>query len=559
MPTVLGKRTRSNSNSTVASVHSQDSSRSSKSTATCVSPHKRQKTSEDDSKDANKENIPPLSAQEVSPAPETRPTRGPRRAVASITPRKAVGRRQFSRTESTPVIELGNLQLATPPVTPVKIRNEPSTIYAQTRALLRPSTTASVAFIGRQSERAVITKFFNNEATTCLYISGTPGTGKTALVSDIIKGQEPTLSSKYLNCMGMGVEDIKSIVRPIRDSNTDDKKLIMVLDELEHLDSTALASLATMSTMSFRIIGISNTHTLTSKSNASTLTLHFKPYTAQEMTDIITRRLETLSMPDGVKYIIAPAALNFACRKISSQTGDLRACLALVRGAVEMAEKDYVKKTLGSQGEDVSVVQTSMTHVLAATKANTSQAPGTIGIVRQLTIQARLVLLSLLLATRRITASLTLIPTLSKSGTPSKTAPKGKATETLTTDALFDFYTRLLSGSDAAFNPVSRNEFTDLVGLLETHGLLERGGNSAGKGKGKMSERAQIVGIPSTNREEEMVNGLTVCEAGAMEGPAEREIRSIWTKETTRIKREEEDKSLVLKKRKDAFDDACEA
>ncbi|KAG8821463.1 AAA ATPase, partial [Serendipita sp. 401] len=457
MSTVLGKRTRSNSNSTIASVHSHVSSRSTKSTVTWISPNKRQKTGEEDHKDANKENIPPLPAQEVPPAPETRPARGGRRpVVATITPRKGAMRRQLSRAESTPVFELGNLQLATPPVTPASRRNEPSAIYAQTRALLRTSTTASVALIGRQNERDAITGFFTNDTTRCLYISGTPGTGKTALVNDILKGQESTLSSKYLNCMGMGVEDIKSVVRPIRDGNADDKKLVMVLDELEHLDSAALADLVTISTTSFRIIGISNTHTLTSKSNASTLTLHFKPYTAQEMTEIITKRLETLTMPDGVKHIIAPAALSFACRKVSSQTGDLRSCLALVRGAVEMAEKDYVKKTLASQGEDVSVIQTSMSHVLAATKSSIAQAPGTVGVVRQLNIQARLVLLSLLLATRRVTASLSLTPATNKSSTPSKTTAKGKATETLTTDALFNFYTRLLSGSDAAFNPVSR-------------------------------------------------------------------------------------------------------
>jgi cell division control protein 6 len=347
-------------------------------------------------------------------------------------------------------------------------------------------------------------------------------------------------------------------------NRTDAFSRVMVLDELEHLDSDSLSLVLAVATSTFRIIGISNTHTLTTKPTVSTLTLHFKPYTAQEMSDIISKRLDALALPEDVKFLIAPPALTFASRKVASQTGDLRACLSLVRGALEMAEKDQAKKALAHQGDGAApFLPVSIAHVIAATKSTTTQAPGTVGVVRQLNLQARLVLLSLILAIRRVTASLSL--STANNSTPSKSPVKGKAkakvAETLSADALFAFYSRLLGGSDAAFHAVSRSEFTDLLGLLETQGLLERGGAGATpmKGKPKKSEKGDVVKLPSTSREEEMIKGLTESEQGHMEGPAEREIRSIWNREATKIKREIEDKEMTLKKRKDAFEDATEA
>ncbi|PVF95623.1 hypothetical protein CPB86DRAFT_808098 [Serendipita vermifera] len=564
MKTVLGKRARSYSNSTIASSISQVSASTSATCSPTHTPNKRKCTRPEDSSDANKENIPPLPQDAAPTTLESRPIRGIRRtatstSVASRTP----ARRQLARAESTPVIELGNLQLATPPVTPSKTNSSKTTPYAEARALLRTSSSASSAgtLTGRDAERTIITEFLAGSENTCLYISGTPGTGKTALVNDILK-EKDDLIRQYVNCTGMKAEQIKDLTRQTRDERSEEgKTIIMILDELEELKGDSLASLLSIATDQFRIIGISNTHTLTTKPTASTITLHFKPYTSQEMTDIISKRLEAVLLPEGVKSIIVPSALSFACRKVSSQTGDLRACLALVRGAIETAEKEHIKKVLGNKGEEVPIIPASMAHVISATKAVTTQAPGTASVVRQLNLQARLVLLSLLLATRRLSASLSLInsPNAAKSPSKTKPAPKTKTTEALSEDSLFSFYTELLTASDSAFHAVSRSECADLLGLLETQGLVERSATGAGaKGKAKKGDKSAIVTIPSASREEEIVNGLTVTPEGQIEGPTEREIRSIWNKETTRIKREVEDRELVMKKRKDAFEDAHE-
>lgn len=427
---------------------------------------------------------------------------------------------------------------------------------------MRTSSTTTIPFNGRESERAIIAEFLAGKCEddkSCLYVSGTPGTGKTALVTDILKDMEE-VQSQYVNCVGMRAEDIKELARQTRDDRKEEKPMIMVLDELEHLDSDAIPLLMAVATPAFRIVGISNTHTLTTKPITSTITLHFKPYTAQEMTDIISKRLATLSLPVDTKSIIALPALSFACRKIASQTGDLRAALSLVRSAIELAEKEHIKKVFAHKGEGlVALTPTSMGHVMAASKAATTQAPGTASVVRVLNLQARLVLLALILATRRLSAALSLAGPTPQTPTKGKDASKvkGKAAEALSTDTLFNFYARLLSGADAAFHAVSRSEFADLLGMLETQGLLELG--AVAGGKGKKNDKAQTVAVPSTSREEEMVKGLTVTEEGQIEGPTEREIRTVWTREIGKIKREVEDREMLFKKKKIAFEDAEEA
>jgi cell division control protein 6 len=329
----------------------------------------------------------------------------------------------------------------------------------------------------------------------------------------------------------------------------------MVLDELEHLHGEAIPDIMSVATKAFRIIGISNAHTLTTKPTASTVTFHFKPYAAAEMNEIVSSRLAALPLPSDLKALVVPAALKFACTKIAGQTGDLRSCFALIREAIELAEKEHLKKTLAHQGDDeLPIVTIGMGHILGAIKAAASKASGAASVVRQLNLQARLVLLSLLLAIRRLNASLSLTSTPKKG----KQAAKPKANETLSIDSLFNFYTTLLKGNDAGFQPVTRSEFTDVLALLETQGLAECG-LSAASSKGKKGDKAQTVGMPSNNREEEMVKGLTIPEDGKEEGPKEREIRSIWNKETSRIKREADDQALRFQKRKEAFEEAAEA
>jgi cell division control protein 6 len=80
-------------------------------------------------------------------------------------------------------------------------------------------------------ERAIITEFITGkceEDKSCLYISGTPGTGKTALVNDILKGMTEDVKSHYVNCVGMRAEEIKGLARQTRDDSKEDEKTVYV-------------------------------------------------------------------------------------------------------------------------------------------------------------------------------------------------------------------------------------------------------------------------------------------------------------------------------------------
>lgn len=70
---------------------------------------------------------------------------------------------------------------------------------------------------GRSDERAVIIEFISSftgsspvEGTSSLYISGSPGTGKTALVN-IILGELDSSSLTVININCMALNDIESL------------------------------------------------------------------------------------------------------------------------------------------------------------------------------------------------------------------------------------------------------------------------------------------------------------------------------------------------------------
>lgn len=114
---------------------------------------------------------------------------------------------------ATPTAELSDLAIATPPPTPPTVLLP---IHARARALLRPTcNNTGILVAGRDSERAVIRDYLtsflasdslNRDAeVTSLYISGSPGTGKTALVDSILRSL-PTSDIRLVmvNCMALG-------------------------------------------------------------------------------------------------------------------------------------------------------------------------------------------------------------------------------------------------------------------------------------------------------------------------------------------------------------------
>jgi cell division control protein 6 len=89
---------------------------------------------------------------------------------------------------------------------------KPTCVYTQTRALLRPQGHGNAPLTGRDEERTQVLNFLTpfvsdrppSVTCTSLYVSGAPGTGKTALVNEV-------LSSSFVkdtNLTGMSVRVI---------------------------------------------------------------------------------------------------------------------------------------------------------------------------------------------------------------------------------------------------------------------------------------------------------------------------------------------------------------
>lgn len=399
--------------------------------------------------------------------------------------------------------------------------------------------------------------------------------------------------------------------------------------------STALQplfALAAAHPTKLRIIGIANTHTLTStssiiplaldaestapaspsKSKPKTLkikTIHFSPYEPKELLAILKKRFENLPQ-DELSKLLPPPALELLTKKVAAITGDVRVLFEVLRGAIDDASScSPITDASGAPPspplEVMSDVKVTPKHILSALKSYTpssSSSKAKTGVnltsnnsetatkVRGLCLNARLVLLTLVLALKRISTSLPLVGSsvafsvAKPPASPTKRSPmkransnvaaafgNGETTSTTGIDSvlLHSFYTTVLSASDTV-TAAQRSEFTDLLGLLETVGLvtisapstrgIKRSQSFIGATKSKSSSGTQSVGLQSHVREAEIIRGLGIGDAATMEGDGLLDsVRGIWAREVNRIRREAKAKNtLAALEGIEGFEDASE-
>ncbi|KAL0576301.1 AAA ATPase [Marasmius crinis-equi] len=562
--------------------------------------------------DANKENIPPYNISPLSTdgSPVSpRATRSLRRnatetMITPTRPRIASMRRASTSNElapTTPATAISQLSLATPPPTPPVLLP----IHARVRTLLRSTCNDIHELPGREKERSAITEFIHTFLGICdtqndfstLFVSGAPGTGKTALVNSIIQSLDQELHGVRtitLNCMALGgmdalwdrlVEDLRALqkgrYKKLKGREGVESllsglktKCVIVLDELDHIASTSqslsqLFSLTTSHGGVLRIIGIANTHTLTSSNvapSSDVQTIHFAPYTSAQLQDILQSRLSSLKSTESAeafqKFLPNPT-ITLLSKKVASLTGDVRALLEVLRGAIDLAVKS--KTTSVDDALAASSHKVTPTHILDALKAykpssasspnvNTPSSPSTsnseiVTKTRALSVQARLTLLTVLLASKRVEAELSL--TSSSSPSPSRKHSHSSASKDLSFDMaqLHAFYGVVLTReSDSVYSTVSRTEFGDLLGMLEGVGLLSLGAASPGsptkaksgkRGFGKTSSfnaiaaRTGDVKLNAGVWTDEVLRGLGV--GLDTQDVKEEEINAIWVRESARI------------------------
>ncbi|KAE8444988.1 hypothetical protein EG329_013994 [Mollisiaceae sp. DMI_Dod_QoI] len=309
-----------------------------------------------------------------NPTPQTPRHRDVLSKNGPITPRHRVtvtGKPLTPRTPRTPVTPGGSI----------------TTVYSKARQLFTRSSEPG-RLIGRETEREELSTFIQNgvDRTSggCTYVSGPPGTGKSAMVNEVTESFEESalLQKAYINCMSMktskdlygklletfceGVDvmegdELKALQTIFVPRKKTKSIYLVTLDEIDHVLSLDLEILYKLFEWSLQksshliLIGIANALDLTDRflprlkaRNLKPQLLPFLPYNATQIKTVITTRLKSLLAADSPtpEYIpfLHPAAIELCSRKVSSQTGDLRKAFDICRRAIDLIEAETKQK-----------------------------------------------------------------------------------------------------------------------------------------------------------------------------------------------------------------------
>lgn len=253
-----------------------------------------------------------------------------------------------------------------------------STPYAQARTTLHVSAVPN-SLPCRTTEFETVYSHLHSAITdgagTCIYISGTPGTGKTATVREVVAAlhqavlQDELDGFNFVEINGMKVTDPHQSYSLLWEALKGDRvSATHALDLLEHefshpnprripcvvlmdeLDQLVTRNQSVMYNFfnwpalrhsRLIVLAVANTmdlpeRTLSNKisSRLGLTRITFPGYTHTQLMEIITSRLE--GVPGN---IVDPDAVQFASRKVAAVSGDARRALDICRRAVEIAEK----------------------------------------------------------------------------------------------------------------------------------------------------------------------------------------------------------------------------
>ncbi|KAJ5553133.1 hypothetical protein N7494_002511 [Penicillium frequentans] len=416
------------------------------------------------------------------------------------------------------------------------------TVYSQARQLFARGATSG-RLVGRESEREKVSTFIEDCVESrkggCLYISGPPGTGKSAMVNEVCQDMDlSNVKVSHVNCVSMRnsrdvysklIQDFCDESEVFKKSEADrikdmfipakaDGLFLVSLDEMDHLlqgDSGVLQSLFEWSLhnkSTLILIGIANALDLTDRSlpqlkakNLRPILLPFLPYNAASIAGVITARLRSLLPTDAADSdpklvpFLQPAAIQLCAKKVASQTGDLRKAFELIKRAIDVIEQETIQKlekqaaeselklSVLAENENLSspsksaaaprpTTMSSYTPVTAPRASIAHIARITTSAFGQGTVQ-RLKNINL----QQKAAICTLIALERKRremeihSTPSKNRSSAP-----TVKQAFDTYCTLCR-NDNILHPLTATEFKDVLSNLETMGLV---GDYQGRGRG---------------------------------------------------------------------------
>uniref|UniRef100_A0A8C5QDI0 Cell division control protein n=1 Tax=Leptobrachium leishanense TaxID=445787 RepID=A0A8C5QDI0_9ANUR len=249
--------------------------------------------------------------------------------------------------------------------------------YQQAKRVL--NTAIPERLLARDKETESIQRFLKTHVSCgkpgSLYISGAPGTGKTACLNKLLH-ENPNLKNcktVYINCMALrsshavfpaiaeeisvkttaGKDVVKSLEKLVTSKGP---TIVLVLDEMDQLDSKGQDVLYTvfewpwLPNSRLVLIGIANALDLTDRilprlqahAHCCPQLLNFSPYTKDQIATILQDRLAQVSG----NQVLDNAAIQFCARKVSAVSGDARKALDICRRAVEIVESDVRSQTV---------------------------------------------------------------------------------------------------------------------------------------------------------------------------------------------------------------------
>nr|XP_023508322.1 cell division control protein 6 homolog isoform X2 [Equus caballus] len=372
----------------------------------------------------------------------------------------------------------------------VRLFKQEGTCYQQAKLVL--NTAVPDRLPAREKEMNVIRNFLREhicgKKAGSLYLSGAPGTGKTACLSRILQDLKELKGFKtiMLNCMSLRsaqavfpaiAQEIcqegvsrpagKDMMRKLENHMTAEKgpMIVLVLDEMDQLDSKGQDVLYTLfewpwlSNSRLVLIGIANTLDLTdrilprlqAREKCKPRLLNFPPYTKNQIATILQDRLNQVSRD----WVVDDAAIQFCARKVSAVSGDVRKALDVCRRAIEIVESDVKSQTIlkplsecKSPSESLVPKQVGLIHisqVISEVDGNRMTLSRE-GAQDSFPLQQKILVCSLLLLTRQLKI---------------KEVTLGK---------LYEAYSNVCRKQQVA--AVDQSECLSLSGLLEARGIL---------------------------------------------------------------------------------------
>ncbi|QPG99205.1 hypothetical protein C2857_001193 [Epichloe festucae Fl1] len=379
------------------------------------------------------------SPQDIAYLPPQTPTKGARSAVTTPQSKRGHSEPGSRAQRSGPGKKLEFTPLATRKLSPSAVQGSPFQIA---RSRLHVSSVPT-SLPCREGEFSLVYSHLEasiSEGTgNCIYISGTPGTGKTATVREVIARLEESVGSDelddfiFVEINGMKITDphqsytllwealrgeraspsqaLDLLEREFSNPSPRRVPCVVLMDELDQLVTKNQAVMynffnwPTLRHSRLIVLAVANTmdlpeRTLSNKisSRLGLTRITFPGYTHEQLMRIIQSRL------GGVPGDVVDAdAVQFASRKVAAVSGDARRALDICRRAVEIAENDFQgDPTTPSKRGTQDLMQRGRVTIVTIKKAiNEATTNPVQQHLRALPLMSKLLMAALLLRIRR--------------------------------------------------------------------------------------------------------------------------------------------------------------